>query len=119
MVETDKAVELRSNQRSRPRPFLRENGEIDYLDRFNLEKMRALGYELTPTFDPLKKIKSVETIQNSDVACEICEDSVKNEKTVANYRVWYEDGDNRMFCRNHKPLFVKGDTSWQDRADVK
>lgn len=118
-MENDRlVVKLISNHRDKARPFLRDIGKIDYLTKFDLDKMRALGHDLVPTFDDEKKIVSINYIDNSNVACEICEDSIKPEKNVANYRVQLEDDTYRMVCRNHRPLRVRGDTNWQERADL-
>ncbi len=117
---------LISNRKSSEdkRPFLVRGGISEqtllrYYNESDVITMRGLGYEVEPTVDSNKKIKSVNLIFNSKVACEICEDMAPDdgeERVIkkATQRVEYIDGEVRMFCGDHFERKETKTTSYTD-----
>jgi len=85
---------------------------IGYYNKIQAIVARGLGYVLKPVLDPHRKVKKIETANNLNINCEICEDSTSDIKGVecvkANRIVIYKDegkqlkDDGRRYvCKDH------------------
>lgn len=111
LINKSPEIKLISNRKpGEKRPYLvtpkdEDRGSIKYYDLGDVHMMGGLGYKVEPILDPKREIISIDTIPNSIVACEICEDLPKNSIEImpGTNRVGYENGDFRMICEQHKP----------------
>jgi hypothetical protein len=111
---------LISNQRDKPRPFI-VSGSVSYYTKSELEQMRGMGYKVEPALDLSKKIVSINMVPDSNVVCEICEDSTPEMQQDhgihrGTVRIGYPDGTFRMTCSFHKP--DQSEDSKPDYTDI-
>lgn len=103
--------------------FFRVEGGLKRIDSFDVDFYRKnVKVEIIPVLD-LENIKSVNVVPNSVIACRICVDQteeIKNRDGIQRgiFRIGYRDGSFEMVCEVHRQPVI-GDTSWQDRADIR
>ena len=103
--------------------FFRVEGKLKRIDSNEVDFYRNdVKVEIAPVLDA-DNIKSTNYIPDSRVACRICVDQPEEIKEregiqTGNFRIGYTDGSFEMVCGEHRQSVV-GDTSWQDRADIK
>jgi len=130
----DAENKLRSNRKpgdKKPYMVMSVDGKEDlrYYDQNDLDKMRGLGYGVRRVIDPLREIKSIDFISDSEVMCEICEEKDKKTKGQfdevfkGEYRVGYKGGKDNisedkadfvMVCGQHKPNLEEPEKKVED-----
>ena len=119
-------AELKTNQnREEKRAYMVNNPgdeeSLRYYDMNMVELMRGMGYVVQRVIDPLRKIKSIDFVVNSEVRCEMCEDMTKDairEQGIkkGDFRVTYEGHRSSeskdesyfiMVCESHKPKKIE------------
>lgn len=105
----------------------KDKESIEYYDLGSVEKMRGLGYTVSRVIDPLREIRSVDFVPNSEVICEICNEMTEDSKARngvhrGDYRVSYKEGESEsedkggfaMVCIFHKPSIddQEDENSW-------